>query len=465
MLPQILPRPRLLRPPSSAPGGRSSRRGGAGHPGRFPPGPRARPGRHGDRLRGRAGLAEPARGPQGAGDPARRRLEGRWPRFRIEAQVAALLNHPHIVPIFAVGCDQGCTTTRCSSSRGSLAERLREARREVAEARASLPARRRGWPSRPPRRSSTPTRLGILHRDIKPANLLLDPRGHLWVTDFGLARLQGASRPDRSPATCSGPLRYMSPEQAAGGRVLDPRTDVYSLGATLYELLTVAPAFDGPDRQELLRRISQVEPVPAAEDRPGDPPGPRDDRAEGAWPRSPATATPRRGSWPTTWAGSSRTGRSRARRPGLAEKLSRWSRRHHRGVVAGGIGLLLASLLLAGGAAFLWNEQARTKAALATAEEARRHERRGAPVHVRRLRPGRLEGTGEGRRAGLRPERAGPGLLPQGPGLLRADRRAISRRPRDAPDRRRGRAPGRLHPDDPPGRGRRGPLSPFHRLI
>ena len=63
-------------------------------------------------------------------------------------------------------------------------------------------------------------------------------------------------------ATCSGPCAYMSPEQAAGGRVLDVRTDVYSLGATLYELLTGRPALDGDDRQELLRRIAHDEPIP-----------------------------------------------------------------------------------------------------------------------------------------------------------------------------------------------------------
>ena len=103
--------------------------------------------------------------------------------------------------------------------------------------------------------------LGVLHRDIKPGNLLVDGRGHLWVADFGLARFQGAGDLTQS-GDLLGTLRYMSPEQAAGGRILDPRTDVYSLGATLYELLTARPAFDGADRQELLRQITHVEPPP-----------------------------------------------------------------------------------------------------------------------------------------------------------------------------------------------------------
>ena len=105
-------------------------------------------------------------------------------------------------------------------------------------------------------------KVGIVHRDIKPANLLLDVQGNLWVTDFGLARLQ-----DDAGLTITGDLlgtlRYMSPEQALAKRgYLDHRTDIYSLGATLYELVTLRPAIDGQDRQEVLRKIAQDEPTP-----------------------------------------------------------------------------------------------------------------------------------------------------------------------------------------------------------
>jgi eukaryotic-like serine/threonine-protein kinase len=105
--------------------------------------------------------------------------------------------------------------------------------------------------------------LGVLHRDIKPANLLLDVRGNLWITDFGLARFQ--SEPSWTmTGDLLGTLRYMSPEQALAKRVvIDHRTDVYSLGVTLYELLTLEPAFGGRDRQELLRQIAFEEPRPA----------------------------------------------------------------------------------------------------------------------------------------------------------------------------------------------------------
>jgi serine/threonine protein kinase len=103
-------------------------------------------------------------------------------------------------------------------------------------------------------------RLGIVHRDIKPANLLVDGRGNLWITDFGLAQIQGETKMTMT-GDMLGTLRYMSPEQALGNRALiDHRTDMYSLGVTLYELLTLEPAFSGQDRQELVRRISLEEP-------------------------------------------------------------------------------------------------------------------------------------------------------------------------------------------------------------
>jgi WD40 repeat protein/serine/threonine protein kinase len=103
---------------------------------------------------------------------------------------------------------------------------------------------------------------GVVHRDIKPGNLLVDGRGTLWVADFGLARGR-----DDVALTHSGVLlgtpRYMSPEQALGRRgVVDHRTDIYSLGATLYELLTRRPAFTGRTPEEVAGQILGREPVP-----------------------------------------------------------------------------------------------------------------------------------------------------------------------------------------------------------
>ncbi len=100
-------------------------------------------------------------------------------------------------------------------------------------------------------------RQGTLHRDIKPANLLLDNRGTVWIADFGLAKLADFDDLTRS-GDMVGTLRYMAPEQLQGNS--DARSDVYSLGLTLYELLTLRPAFDEKDRRRLIRQVAQEEP-------------------------------------------------------------------------------------------------------------------------------------------------------------------------------------------------------------
>jgi eukaryotic-like serine/threonine-protein kinase len=111
--------------------------------------------------------------------------------------------------------------------------------------------------------------LGVVHRDIKPGNLLVEgqtsmstPAVRLWVADFGLAHMHSQAGLTMT-GDLVGTLRYMSPEQALAKRVpIDHRTDIYSLGATLYELLTLEPVFPGRDRQELLRQIAFEEPQP-----------------------------------------------------------------------------------------------------------------------------------------------------------------------------------------------------------
>ena len=122
---------------------------------------------------------------------------------------------------------------------------------------------------------------GIVHRDIKPANLLLDRRGDLWVADFGMADVQGDAGLTMT-GDLPGTLRYMSPEQAAGKRALiDRRTDIYSLGATLYEFLTLQPAIVGSDRAEIIRRIAEEEPEPLRRLEPGGAGRPGDHRDQG----------------------------------------------------------------------------------------------------------------------------------------------------------------------------------------
>jgi WD40 repeat protein/tetratricopeptide (TPR) repeat protein len=100
---------------------------------------------------------------------------------------------------------------------------------------------------------------GILHRDIKPSNLLLDAKGTVWVTDFGLAKAEGSDGLTRT-GDIVGTLRYMAPERFDGWS--DPRSDVYALGATLYELLTLRPPFEESNRVKLIEQVMHEEPTP-----------------------------------------------------------------------------------------------------------------------------------------------------------------------------------------------------------
>ena len=228
-------------------------------------------------------------------------------RFKNEAQAAAQLHHNQIVPVYAVGCDRGVHYYAMQFIDGqSLAEIIQELRKlsplhpgQQREARSdgAGPAGADGNltilndPTVEARtgivtprfsvlgpQSSTFFRaaaelivqaalalehahqLGVVHRDIKPANLLVDASGNLWITDFGLARgrtEQGLTRSEDLVGT----LRYMSPEQAlAKHGLVDHRTDIYSLGVTLYELLTLEPAYAGSDRDDLLRQIAMGAP-------------------------------------------------------------------------------------------------------------------------------------------------------------------------------------------------------------
>jgi WD40 repeat protein/serine/threonine protein kinase len=103
------------------------------------------------------------------------------------------------------------------------------------------------------------TSQGILHRDIKPSNLLLDDKGNVWITDFGLAKADSDADALTQTGDIVGTLRYMDPERFNGRG--DVRSDIYSLGLTLYELLAFRPAFDETDRNKLIKRILHDEPV------------------------------------------------------------------------------------------------------------------------------------------------------------------------------------------------------------
>jgi eukaryotic-like serine/threonine-protein kinase len=192
-------------------------------------------------------------------------------RFQTEAQAAAQLHHTNIVPVFAVGCERGVHFYAMQFIEGRTVAALIHDRREMSEAVSGpcRPASDREYVRSVARLGIQAAealdhahRQGIIHRDIKPANLLVDLHGNLWITDFGLARFLNETGLTLT-GDLIGTLRYMSPEQALGKRlILDHRTDIYSIGSTLYELLTLHPVVDGRDRQEVLRRIAQDEPTP-----------------------------------------------------------------------------------------------------------------------------------------------------------------------------------------------------------
>jgi serine/threonine protein kinase len=211
-------------------------------------------------------------------------------RFRTEVRAAASLAHEHIVPMYAVGCERGihfyamkfidgCTLADVIRERREGEARERELREGEAPAEprpaddtiplnnAALVTRaiqgETDWYRSIARLGMQAARAlahahsqGIVHRDVKPSNLLIDQRGRLWLSDFGLARLEMDAGLTRT-GDLLGTLRYMSPEQALGQcSELDARADIYSLGATLYECLTLEPAIRSAKRSEIIRQAA-----------------------------------------------------------------------------------------------------------------------------------------------------------------------------------------------------------------
>src|SRR5271166_3763026 len=181
-------------------------------------------------------------------------------RFRAEAESAANLDHPHIVPIYEVGEHEEQQYYSMKFVEGtSLAKHPRsDPRREVegmvAVVRAVHHAHQRG----------------VLHRDLKPSNVLVDSQGTRLVTDFGLAkRLADTDRSLTEPGQVLGTPKYMAPEQAAGRKNLTVAADVYSLGVILYERLTGQTPFTGENVVTLLRQARESEPPRPSSIRPG----------------------------------------------------------------------------------------------------------------------------------------------------------------------------------------------------
>ena len=219
-------------------------------------------------------------------------------RFQNEARAAATLDHPNIVHVYSVGVERGiyyyAMQLVAGHSLADVLKALRDAAPGQGDANATAASatplsRLTQADTRPVLQAGVSTyrsgkraedyrtiaRLGvqvaealehahsrgILHRDIKPANILLDQRGTALITDFGLARLDGGTELTLT-GDIIGTLRYAPPEQALGKQhVMDERVDIYALGATLYEAITLRPIFDGNNREELLRQLTLERPV------------------------------------------------------------------------------------------------------------------------------------------------------------------------------------------------------------
>jgi TolB-like protein len=177
-------------------------------------------------------------------------------RFRLEAKAAASLDHPCIVPIYEVGEQDGqCHFSMKFIEGGQLDEVIKHkpiSIRQVAELMAKVA-----------RTVHYAHEHGILHRDLKSGNILLDAKGEPQLTDFGLARLVESESTVTRTLEVVGTPSYMSPEQAAGNNAkLTPATDVYGLGAVLYQLLTGHPPFTGRTTYETIKLLLETEPCP-----------------------------------------------------------------------------------------------------------------------------------------------------------------------------------------------------------
>ncbi|HUG93043.1 MAG TPA: protein kinase [Planctomycetaceae bacterium] len=330
-------------------------------------------------------------------------------RFKNEALAAAQLDHPNIVDVYAVGCERGVHYYAMRHIEGhTLADVIRELRwrsgLEVRDAThaALLTTRIEEGGSRiddgrnqqisdlspqtdapltthdSPATTSPLAALstehatnprayfrrvaeigiqiaealdyahqhGIVHRDIKPSNLMLDAAGKAWVTDFGLAHIEAEASLTMT-GDVMGTLRYMSPQQAAGNqRLVDYRADVYSLGITLYELLTLRPAFAGADRANLLHQIAAEDPHPPRR-------FVRSIAADLETIVLKAIAKEPNERYATAQEFASDLRRFladqpiRASRPGLSSRLRKWGRRHRTACTAA-VAILILSLIAAG---------------------------------------------------------------------------------------------------------------------
>ena len=328
-------------------------------------------------------------------------------RFHNEAQAAARMHHPNIVPIYSVGVDRGVNYYAMQFIEGrSLSEALDELRQQFQNG-STRPDRHDSigkdvstspWLSgsaageAPVRIESDPSgdgagksygdgdyfrqvarlgvevagalqhahSLGIIHRDIKPSNLLVDQSGKAWVADFGLAHIPNDLSMTKT-GDVLGTIRYMSPEQAAGSGFVDHRTDIYSLGITLYELITLKPAFSCDDSASFLRQIADVEPKRPKHINPAVP-SDLENIVLKAISKDPSDRYVSSADLENDLKRFLDGHPTLAKRPSVLDRASKWARRHRRMVATAVIGLCMLTFGSGVATVLLVNEQSKTKA-------------------------------------------------------------------------------------------------------
>jgi serine/threonine-protein kinase len=268
---------------------------------------------------------------------------GRLARFTREAQAVASIRHPNIVQIYEIGEHDGLPYFSLELCAGGSLDRKTNREPQPPREAAQLIERLT-------RAVAAAHAAGVIHRDLKPANVLLDADGTPKVADFGLARATDPADVQTHTGSVLGTPSYMSPEQAWGQtHEVGPASDQYSLGATLYELLTGRPPFHGATTLETLEQVRTREPVPPTQLQPA---CPRDleticlkalaKEPQKRYPSCEALADDLRAFL---------DGRPITARPvGTAEKAWRWARRNRRVAVLASLVALLLVVIGSGGA-------------------------------------------------------------------------------------------------------------------
>lgn len=181
-------------------------------------------------------------------------------RFLFEARAASALNHPNVGHIYDVGRErdlvfiameyvEGVTLETRIASGPLMTSEVVDIAAQLADALCEAYAK------------------GIVHRDLKPGNIVINQRGQAKILDFGIAKMPEGLGGDTTPNSIVGTVPYMSPEQARG-RAVDPRSDIFSFGTILYEMVTGVRPFDGTSVLDTMRNIVDAQPAPVAEQVP-----------------------------------------------------------------------------------------------------------------------------------------------------------------------------------------------------